>query len=117
MYFLKVLVKTFDYKLISTGFETGSIKFRKKTLIEHSRKLFLSIVLSSFTELDWTQSIVRLSSLGFDKVRLPNCSSGYAQNTVSNAWKNVANKVILEGQKKDAKTEQVPSDFQSLIKN
>ena len=85
--------------------------------MEHSRKLFLSIVLSSFTELDWTQRIVRLSSLGFDKVRLPNCSSGYAQNPVLNAWKNVANKVILEGQEKDAKTEQFPSDFQSLIKN
>ena len=74
-------------------------------------------MLSSFTELDRTQSIVRLSSLGFDKVRLPNCSSGYAQNTVSNAGKNVTNKAILEGKIKDAKTEQFPCDFQSLIKN
>ena len=31
MYFLKVLVKTFDYKLISTVFETGSIEFGKRT--------------------------------------------------------------------------------------
>ena len=29
--FLKVLVKTFDYKLFSTGFETGLIEFGKRT--------------------------------------------------------------------------------------
>ena len=44
------------------------------------------------------------------------CYAGYPKHCVE-CLKNVANKVILEGKIKDAKTEQFPSDFQSLIKN
>ena len=38
-------------------------------------------------------------------------------NTVSNAWYYFSNKMILEGEIKDAKTSSFSSDFQTLIKH
>ena len=38
-------------------------------------------------------------------------------NTVSNAWYYFSNKLILEGEIKDAKMSSFSSDFQTLIKH
>ena len=50
----------------------------------------------------------------FDELR---CVSSGGENTESNAWYYFSNKMILEGEIKDAKMSSVSSDFKKLIKH